>query len=684
MLFISGTAVAQQTNPTSSATNNAAFANLKHRAEQGDAGAEYQLGLKYAYGAGVTTNYPEAFKWWLKSGEDGNSNSWVVLGAVYYKGNSACNVKPNRLEAIKWFRKAADNGNVAGEDELGEIYYSGDGVAEDDVSALSWFQRAAEQNDSYAEFYLGWMYNNGKGVGQDYAVALDWYQKSANQGNAASQNNLGQMYETGQGVDQDDVEAYKWYNLSAAQGLKNAVQNRDRLAGSMMPSQIAHAQKMSLDFKPAVGFVPDETNSTVVDPNAKAVAELRNRAEHGDAQAELVLGFSYSTGDDVPKDGDEAFKWWLRSAEDGNTNIYGFIATLYYDPNPFCDVPTNHAEAAEWFRKAAAQGDTRAQYTIAGMYRDGDGVLQDYVLALDWYRRAANQGDAESQNGLGTMCEAGQGVPQNYIEAYKWYNLSAAQGDTNAIQNRQRLAYFMTPSQIAQAQEMSRDYAPTIGSIPEQSNSLSPDAPKVAGTGFFITTDGYLISSFHVVKNARHVRIATAAGLIPAKSVQADEANDLVLLKVKGKFSALSVVASRTVGLGDTVFSLGFPDPELQGSSPKLAKGEIASLSGPEDDARYFQISAPVQPGNSGGALVNERGNVVGIVAAKLDAATALTVSGALPENVNYAIKSSYLLSFLESVPEIAAKLKSPNTLDEKFSDAVKDAEKATVMVLVY
>ncbi|MGA2556533.1 MAG: trypsin-like serine protease, partial [Verrucomicrobiota bacterium] len=97
-----------------------------------------------------------------------------------------------------------------------------------------------------------------------------------------------------------------------------------------------------------------------------------------------------------------------------------------------------------------------------------------------------------------------------------------------------------------------------------------------------------------------------------------------------------------------------------------------------------FQISAPVQPGNSGGALVDDRGNVVGIVSAKLDAANALAESGALPENVNYAIKSSFLLSFLESVPEVAAKMKEPGTKEQKFEDVVKSAEQAAMLVLVY
>ncbi len=136
-----------------------------------------------------------------------------------------------------------------------------------------------------------------------------------------------------------------------------------------------------------------------------------------------------------------------------------------------------------------------------------------------------------------------------------------------------------------------------------------------------------------------------------------DTANDLALLKGEGRFSPLPVAASRGVKLGGTVATVGFSNIGLQGFAPKLAKGEIASLSGAANDARYFQISVPVQPGNSGGALVDERGNVVGVVSAKLSAKAALAASGSLPENVNYAVKSSYLLSFLESVPDV-----SPNS----------------------
>ena len=187
-----------------------------------------------------------------------------------------------------------------------------------------------------------------------------------------------------------------------------------------------------------------------------------------------------------------------------------------------------------------------------------------------------------------------------------------------------------------------------------------------------------------MVKDATKVRLLTSAGLIDAKVVQVDAANDLALLKADGRFACLPIAASRTVALGGTVATVGFPDIGLQGFAPKLAKGEIASLSGAGDDPRYFQISAPVQPGNSGGALVDARGNVIGIVSAKLDAGAALAASGALPENVKTAVQGSLLLSFLESVPGVEAKLKAPNTVDEKFEDVVKSAQNEAVLVLVY
>ncbi len=217
--------------------------------------------------------------------------------------------------------------------------------------------------------------------------------------------------------------------------------------------------------------------------------------------------------------------------------------------------------------------------------------------------------------------------------------------------------------------------------ILESANTARPNS---SGTGFFITDDGYLITVAHVVRNREHMRVVAAEGEVNAKLVIADAANDVALLKAEGKFSALPIAPSRSMALGSTVATVGFPNIGVQGVAPKLAKGEIAALTGAMDDPRFFQISVPVQPGNSGGALVDERGNVVGVVAGKLVARARFVADGPAPENVAYALKSSFILGLLESVPEAVDKLKEPHTQVQKLEDVAKSARKAAVLVLVY
>ena len=221
------------------------------------------------------------------------------------------------------------------------------------------------------------------------------------------------------------------------------------------------------------------------------------------------------------------------------------------------------------------------------------------------------------------------------------------------------------------------------------STSAASNAPTLEihsfGTGFFVTEDGYLLSNHHVIKGAKSIFVKSASGFVSAKVVSMDSQNDIALLKVEGRFKPLPLVASRDVKLGASVFTLGFPNPELQGVSAKLTKGEISSLSGIRDDPRQFQISVPVQPGNSGGPLIDDSGNVVGIVTARLSEAASLTSSGMLPQNVNYALKSSFVSAFLEAQNAVASRLPKPRTLSgQKLEDLVKDSEQSISMVVTY
>ena len=345
------------------------------------------------------------------------------------------------------------------------------------------------------------------------------------------------------------------------------------------------------------------------------------------------------------------------------------------------------AEALAELRGRAEKGNAAAQNNLGLMYANGLGVAKDEVEAVKWYRKAADQGDTDAQLNLGVMYANGRGVAKDEVEAYKWYLLSGAQGDEFAKKKIPLIERDLTQQQRAEGQRLAREWKPrvevAVGSTPSI-QTLAESKPVATGSGFFITDDGYFITNEHVAGEGATVRLVTATGTIAAKVVKVDKANDLALLKAEGKFTALPVIASRGVRLGATAATVGFPNIGLQGFSPKLAKGDIASLAGAKDDARHFQISAPIQPGNSGGALVDERGNVIGVVVSTLNQKAAIATSGTLAQNVNYAVKSSYLLSFLESVPAVAEKLKEPNTKDRKFEDVVKDVERAAALVLVY
>jgi len=410
----------------------------------------------------------------------------------------------------------------------------------------------------------------------------------------------------------------------------------------------------------------------------------RKAAEQNFAQAQFNLGVCYSEGLGVAKDEAEAVKWYRKAAEQNHVGAQNNLAVCYETGR---GVVKDDVAAVNYYHKAAEQDVAAAQCNLGVCYLKGQGVPKDYVVSVKWTRKAAEQNYVPAQVNLGICYANGQGVAKDYVEAYKWGLLAAAQGDKRAEQLMTSMEGSMTREQTAEGQKLASNFKPReLPSAKSDSSStgIAQTRPESSGTGFFIAEDGYFITNEHVVRDSIQIRLVTSAGLISAKVVKVDAANDLALLKAEGRFAALPVAASRAVKLGGTVATVGFPNVGLQGFAPKLTKGEISSLSGAQDDARHFQISVPVQPGNSGGALVDERGNVVGVVSAKLSAQAALFATGALPENVNYAVKSSYLLSFLESVPEVSAKLKEPNVKERKFEDVVRDAEQAAVLVLVY
>ena len=208
---------------------------------------------------------------------------------------------------------------------------------------------------------------------------------------------------------------------------------------------------------------------------------------------------------------------------------------------------------------------------------------------------------------------------------------------------------------------------------------------QASGSGFFITSTGIAVTNFHVVENASAVQLIDAAGVrSDATILRVDRANDLALLQVNNPgTSFLQVASSSSIRRGQKVYALGFPRTSIQGIEPKLTDGIISSLSGMRDEPRTFQITNPIQPGNSGGPLLTDDGRVVGVVVSMLNAVRVLEVTGSLPQNVNYAIKSNYLLELVASVGTIRLPPLLPHRGNRRLVDVVAEAERALVRVLV-
>jgi S1-C subfamily serine protease len=171
------------------------------------------------------------------------------------------------------------------------------------------------------------------------------------------------------------------------------------------------------------------------------------------------------------------------------------------------------------------------------------------------------------------------------------------------------------------------------------------------GTGFVISSSGHVVTNNHVIDGCVgdiHGSLS-GEGEVALRVVATDELNDLALVKVAKSFSDVARIRATAIHSGDTVIAIGYPFYGLLTSDFTVTTGIVSSLSGLLNDTRYLQISAAVQSGNSGGPLLDTSGNVVGVVAAKLNALKVARATGDLPENINFAIKTGVLRDFLDN-----------------------------------
>jgi S1-C subfamily serine protease len=217
-----------------------------------------------------------------------------------------------------------------------------------------------------------------------------------------------------------------------------------------------------------------------------------------------------------------------------------------------------------------------------------------------------------------------------------------------------------------------------IKMYPASSNDINSkkDNSKASGSGFFLTTGGIIGTNAHVVEGSSNIEVTLSneVGIFTykAKVLLVDSKNDVALLQIDDeKFKGLKLIPYGIIensDIGAKVFTIGYPLNDVMGSNFKVTDGIISANSGIGDDVRYYQISVPIQPGNSGGPLFNKEGNVIGITSARLNDKAV----GTQLQNVNYAIKSSYLLNLFNMLPN-STKLTSSSDLETKeLQDQIK------------
>jgi hypothetical protein len=173
------------------------------------------------------------------------------------------------------------------------------------------------------------------------------------------------------------------------------------------------------------------------------------------------------------------------------------------------------------------------------------------------------------------------------------------------------------------------------------------EEPIFSGTSFAVTSDGWLLTNAHVVNKCSRVEVK---GLGVSEAPKIDEINDLAALKVSVPKPILPLTFRKSpVRVGEDIIAIGFPLSGLLSDSIKVTTGNVNSLAGISNDTRYLQISTPIQPGNSGGSVIDKDGLLIGITAATLskDAADKIGITA---QNVNFAIRSSVAEMFLQSL----------------------------------
>ncbi len=386
-----------------------------------------------------------------------------------------------------------------------------------------------------------------------------------------------------------------------------------------------------------------------------ALREARDGAEKGDPRAERLLGYMLISGPSAKKDAAEGVRWLRSAAEKGDVVAQRELAAAYFYGTGVAKDPK---EAVPWYRKAAESGDSNAQFMVAVLHLDGKLLPKDDRESARWMRAAADQGEPVALLGMAGYSHKGIGMQPDLLQAYVWASLAVKAKAPKAAAIKKDLAGELTPEQRKEGDRLARVWRPVESAKAPAAGASTSPPPRIeaqakvrgSGTGFAVSAEGHVVTNDHVVRGCRSVRVRRLdESLSPAKVVATSHADDLALLKIDKTDAVAPFRSGREIRQGDQVVAFGFPLSGTLASSGNLTLGNITALAGLGNDERFLQISAPIQPGNSGGPLLDMNGRIVGVTTASISTLGAgKATGGAIPQNVNFAIKGEVAAAFME------------------------------------
>ncbi len=284
------------------------------------------------------------------------------------------------------------------------------------------------------------------------------------------------------------------------------------------------------------------------------------------------------------------------------------------------------------------------QYSQKTRFSNNRFVLRMMFVGLLWEKRKQLQSNLKDLGFYKSSVDSlyGKGT-EGALTAYNKQNLNGA--DLNKYENVENLINAVL------------GLKPAPKAVPD---SKSDDTYKVAsGSGFYVSDQGHIITNHHVIDGCRDMKVHSKGNVLETKKIADDRRNDLALLKISETPKHVFALSTESPFPLQEIVVAGYPFGDKVSSTIKFTQGVVSSIAGLGNDYSQIQIDAALQPGNSGGPILDEYGNVVAVAVAKLSLKKILKDYGVVPENTNFGVKASAVRNLMEGN---GVSFKSPNT----------------------